>query len=224
MSSVKRWVAAAGQHPAPNSGFVKTTRTFYAVLAGIVLYLIATKIFSGRLITIQPVVCKPDSLRTDERISLRVVGKPTFLRCIRKLDCWDISSNTQQFQPPVDCASVISPIQGKSIHWNAKFDLPLQMPQDQEAFLLVGRIYVNACQNAVFAVRGCFHQITNASLVAMVDVAAVRIYPAGGTALFYGPCRRLFESRLLGKFFIQRVEIALHALFYFCFYIDPAFS
>ena len=58
----------------------------------------------------------------------------------------------------------------------------------------------------------------------MVDVAAVGICPAGGTALFYGPCRRLFESRLLGKFFIQRVEITLHALFYFRFYIDPAFS
>ena len=38
MTSEKCWIAAAGQHPAPNSGFVKTTRTFYAVLAGIVLY------------------------------------------------------------------------------------------------------------------------------------------------------------------------------------------
>lgn len=224
MTSEKCWIAAAGQHPAPNSGFVKTTRTFYAVLAGIVLYLIATKIFSGRLITIQPVVCKPDSLRTDERISLRVVGEPIFLRCIGKLNCWDISGNTQQFQSPVDCTSVISPIQGKLIHWDAKFDLLLQMPQDQEAFLLVGRIYINACQNAVFAVHGCFHQITNASFVAMVDVAAVRICPAGGTALFYGSFRRLFESRLLGKLFIQSIEITLHALFYFRFYIDPAFS
>ena len=194
------------------------------MLAGIVLYLIATKIFSGRLITIQPVVCKPDSLRTDERISLRVVGEPIFLRCIGKLNRWDISGNTQQFQPPVDCAGVISTIQSKSVHRDTKIYLPLQMPQDQEAFLLVGRIYVNACQNAVFAVHGCFHQITNASLVAMVDVAAVRICPAGGTALFYGPCGRLFESRLLGKFFIQSIEIALHTLFYFRFYIDPAFS
>ena len=46
-----------------------------------------------------------------------------------------------------------------------------------------------------------------------------------GSATF--PCYsrwRLFEPRLVGKFFIQGVKIALHTLLNFYFYINPAFS
>ena len=35
---------------------------------------------------------------------------------------------------------------------------------------------------------------------------------------------RLFEARLVGKLFIQGIQIALHTLFDFYFYIDPASS
>ena len=41
---------------------------------------------------------------------------------------------------------------------------------------------------------------------------AVWIRLAGGTALPYNFCWRLFEARLIGKLFIQRIEIALHTI------------
>ena len=58
----------------------------------------------------------------------------------------------------------------------------------------------------------------------MIDITAVWICLAGGTALPYNFCWRLFETQLIGKLFIQGVEIALHTLLNFYFYIDPAFS
>ena len=76
----------------------------------------------------------------------------------------------------------------------------------------------------MFAVHSCFHQIPNAALVAIVDIAAVWICLAGGATF---PCYsrwRFFEPQLIGKSFIQGIEIALHTLFHFYFYIDPAFS
>ena len=145
MPSEKCWIAAAGQHPAPNSSLVKTVRPFWAVHAGIALDLVATQIFAGRFIAIQPVVCKRNSFRTNECVLLWVVGEPIFLGWIGELDCRDISSNTQKFQSPVDSTSFISTIQSKSFHWDTKIDLPFQMPQDQDTFFLIGRIYINAC-------------------------------------------------------------------------------
>ena len=58
----------------------------------------------------------------------------------------------------------------------------------------------------------------------MVDIAAVRIGSAGSAAFLYSFYRWLFESRLLREFFIQTVQIALHTLLNFNFYINPAFS
>ena len=61
------------------------------------------------------------------------------------MDRRDISGNAQKLQPSVNSTSLISAIQSKLAHWDAKIDLPFQMPQDQDAFLLIGRIYINAC-------------------------------------------------------------------------------
>ena len=61
------------------------------------------------------------------------------------MDRGDISSNTQKLQPPVNSTSLIPAIQSKPLHRDAKIDLPFQMPQDQNTFFLVGRIYINAC-------------------------------------------------------------------------------
>ena len=62
-------------------------------------------------------------------------------------------------------------------------------------------------------------------VAAVIDTTAVWICLAGGTApSVHNFCWRLFEARLIGKLFIQRIEIALHTLFNFYFYIDPAFS
>ena len=76
----------------------------------------------------------------------------------------------------------------------------------------------------MFAVHSRFHQIPNAAFTAVIDISAVRIGLAGGTALPCNSCWRLFETRLVGKLFIQGIEITLHTLFNFYFYIDPAFS
>ena len=61
------------------------------------------------------------------------------------MNCGDISDNAQKLQPPVNSTSFVSAIQSKPAHWDAKIDLPFQMPQDQDAFLLIGRIHINAC-------------------------------------------------------------------------------
>ena len=50
MSSGKRQIAAAGQHPPPNSSLVKTVRSFRAVHTGVHLYLTAAQIFAGRFL------------------------------------------------------------------------------------------------------------------------------------------------------------------------------
>ncbi|MBU5431822.1 hypothetical protein [Intestinimonas sp. MSJ-38] len=67
-------------------------------------------------------------------------------------------------------------------------------------------------------------QIFARRFAAVIDITAVWIRLAGGMALPYNFCWWFFETRLIGKLFIQRIEIALHTLFNFCFYIDPAFS
>ena len=126
-------------------------------------------------------VCKRDSFRTDECVELWIVGESILLRWIGELDRGDISGNAQKLQPPVNSASLIPAVQRKPLHRDAKIDLPFQMPQDQDAFLLISRIYINTCQNAVFTVHSCFHQIPNAAFVAVVDIAAVWICLAGGT-------------------------------------------
>ena len=90
-------------------------------------------------------VCKRNSFRTDECVELWIVGESIFLRWIGELNCGDISGNAQKLQPSVNSASLISAIQSKLAHWDTKIDLPFQMPQDQDAFLLIGRIYINAC-------------------------------------------------------------------------------
>ena len=61
------------------------------------------------------------------------------------MDRGDVSSNAQKLQPPVDSTSLIPAIQSKPLHRDAKIYLPFQMPQDQNAFLLIGRIYINTC-------------------------------------------------------------------------------
>ena len=90
-------------------------------------------------------VCKKNSFRTDECVELWIVGESIFLRWIGELNCGDISGNAQKLQPSVNSARLISAIQSKSAHWDTKIDLPFQMPQDQKTFLLIGRIYINAC-------------------------------------------------------------------------------
>ena len=60
----------------------------------------------------------------------------------------------------------------------------------------------------MFAVHSCFHQIPDAAFAAVIDITAVWICLAGGTALPYNFCWRLFEARLIGKLFIQRIEIS----------------
>ena len=52
MTSEKCWIAATGQHPAPNSSLVKTVWPFGTVHTGVALHLIATQIFAGRFIAI----------------------------------------------------------------------------------------------------------------------------------------------------------------------------
>ena len=91
-------------------------------------------------------VRKRNSFRTDECVELWIVGESIFLRWIGELNCGDISGNAQKLQPPVNSTSLISAIQSKPAHWDAKIDLPLQMLQDQDAFLLIGRIYGNTAQ------------------------------------------------------------------------------
>ncbi len=83
---------------------------------------------------------------------------------------------------------------------------------DQDAFLLIGRIYINACQNAVFAVHGCFHQITNASFAAVIDTTACLDLFGWwyGTSVQF--CWRLFEARLIGNS-SSKESMALHTLF-----------
>ena len=90
-------------------------------------------------------VRKRNSFRTDECVELWIVGESIFLRWIGELNFGDISGNAQKLQPPVNSTSLISAIQSKPAHWDAKIDLPFQMPRDQDAFLLIGRIYINAC-------------------------------------------------------------------------------
>lgn len=90
-------------------------------------------------------VCKRDSFRADECVQLWIVGESILLGWIGELDRRDISGNTQQLQPPVNSTSLISTIQSKPVHWDAKIYLPFQMPQDQKAFLLIGRTYINTC-------------------------------------------------------------------------------
>ena len=90
-------------------------------------------------------VCKRNSFRTDECVELWIVGESIFLRWIGELNCGDISGNAQKLQPPVNSTGLISAIQCDSFHWDTKINLPFQMPQDQKAFLLIGRIYINTC-------------------------------------------------------------------------------
>lgn len=54
----------------------------------------------------------------------------------------------------------------------------------------------------------------------MVDIAAVEIDLAGSATFLYSFLPVLFESQLPREFFIQTVQIALHTLFNFDFYID----
>lgn len=114
MSSVKCRIAAAGQHPAPKSGLVKTVQSFGKVHAGVTFELAAAQIFPGRFIAIQPVVCKWDSFRTDEGIRLWIIAETIFLRRIGELDHWVMSGNAKQFQPAVNGTGFISTIQSKS--------------------------------------------------------------------------------------------------------------
>ena len=81
----------------------------------------------------------------DSPFLLWIVGESVFFGWIGKFDRRDESGNAQQLQTPVDSTCFISAIQSKSVHRNAKVDLPFQMPQDQKVFLLVGRVYIDAC-------------------------------------------------------------------------------
>ena len=73
------------------------------------------------------------------------------------MNCGDIAGNAQKLQPPVNSTSLISAIQSKPAHWDAKIDLPFQMPQDQDALLIASRIYtpvkMPCLQSAVASVR-----------------------------------------------------------------------
>lgn len=85
-------------------------------------------------------VCNRDSFRADDCVQLWIVGKSILLGRMGELDREYIFGNAQQLHPPVNSSGIISTIQSKPIHRDAKIYLPLQMPQHQEAFLLIGRI------------------------------------------------------------------------------------
>ena len=178
MPSEKCRIAAAGQHSAPNSSLVKTARPFWTAHTGIALDLVATQIFARRFAAIQPVVCKRNSFRTDECVELWIVGESIFLRWIGELNCGDISDNAQKLQPPVNSTSFISAIQSKSAHWDAKIDLPFQMPQGQDAFLLLQNI---SCHFLIYwFIRSSganFHSERYSP--AVVSVATMRIFCVG---------------------------------------------
>ena len=70
MPSVKRWITAAGQDPAPNAGLVKTRRAVGTMYAGIALCLITAQILAGGFVTVQSVVSKGHSFRANKCISL----------------------------------------------------------------------------------------------------------------------------------------------------------
>lgn len=75
MSSVKCRIAAAGQHPAPNSSLFKTARPFWTVHTGIALDLVVYDTETGAVDVIYPGNYSTRLSEEDPRICFRVPAK-----------------------------------------------------------------------------------------------------------------------------------------------------
>ena len=187
-------IAAAGQNSSPGGICFKTC--FSSAATGTVCAgsLITAQILACGLIAIQSVIGQKFPFRTYESVLLRVIGKTVFLRCIWELYCRDISRNPQQLQAAMHCAGVISPVQCNPFHGNPGLYLSFQMPQNQQAFSLVGRTDVYPCDNSMLAVHSGLHQIAYATFRSVVDkpqsgslVLVVRRFVAFFTGGFLNP-------------------------------------
>lgn len=86
--------------------------------------------------------------------------------------------------------SVISPVQSNFLYGQAQqFLLPFQMPQNQEAFFFICREYIDSCNNPMFAIYGCFHEVSHTSFAPVVDITALEMRLSARA--------RGFESHLL---------------------------
>ena len=104
MPSVKRWITAAGQDSAPNTGLVKTSRSVGAMHASIALCLVAAQILAGGFVAVQPMVSEWHSFWTNKCVSLQIVRKAVLFREIGELNSRNISCNVQQFQAAINSA------------------------------------------------------------------------------------------------------------------------
>ena len=123
-------------------------------------------------------VRKRNSFRTDECVQLWIVGESIFLRWIGELNCGDISDNAQKLQPPVNSTGLISAIQCDLSHWDTKINLPFQMPQDQDAFLLLQNISCHFLIYWFIRSSGANFHFERYS-PAVVSVATMRIFCVG---------------------------------------------
>ena len=119
--------------------------------------LITVQILACGLIAIQSVIGQKFPFRTYESVFLWVIGKTVFLRCIWELYCRDISRNPQQLQAAMHRAGVIASVQCNPFHGNPGLYLSFQMPQNQQAFSLVGRTDVYPCDNSMLAIHSGLH-------------------------------------------------------------------
>ena len=67
-------------------------------------------------------------------------------------------------------------------YWSNTSYLSFQMPQNQQAFSLVGRTDIYPCNNSMLAIYCGFHQIAHATFRSVVDIAAIRIACTGGAS------------------------------------------
>ena len=135
----KRRIAATGQNSSPSTDFIQTAALPGTKPAILLCCLVVTQVFPRRLIAIQ---FKQFSFWTDKSVLLLCIEKAIFFRSVGKLNCGNISGNTKKLQSTMDSACVISPIQSNLFYWNTVLYLTLQMPQNQEAFSLVGSVHI----------------------------------------------------------------------------------
>lgn len=91
--SIKGGIAATSKDSAPYTCLFKADRVSLTVLTSIILYLIASQIFSSRLAAVQPFVDKPGTFRTAKRIFLGQIVKAVLFWRVAKLNRRNISGN-----------------------------------------------------------------------------------------------------------------------------------